>query len=207
MFIDQLEAEASVEAVKANPIGICLVSTLARANNLANGHSFLDIILARLWKHNPIIRGELGPDNSENDLKRLGYRKSAEGNWETHEDYSNRMSGLCAGYAAIASRNFTKTKMINPHPLSNIWFLFAYYCNANPDSLTNTHYFCIKTMLEISIRTMCQIYAQQGIKLVSLLIGPFAEEGIKRGRSGAISLKAMGEIWKTDGLDLEVKKQ
>lgn len=210
MVVDQFEAESAVSSNTATPIGICISSALARPNTGANGHSFLDIILARLWKHNAILRGELAPVNpaapNESELVRLGYRRDDSGAWEKEEDYGNRLSGLCAGYASIASRNFTKVSLKNPHPMANLWFLFAHYMNSPIERLSNTHFFCLKTMLELSHKSLMQIYAQQGVKMVCALVGPFAEAGERIGRSGAVSLKAQGEIWRKEGVELIPKK-
>ncbi|RPA72201.1 GLE1-domain-containing protein [Ascobolus immersus RN42] len=201
MVIEQFEAEVAVNPKVAGPIGICLTSTLSRPAMMANGVSFLDILVARIWKRNMIVRGEIGPDATDADLKRLGYLKTEEGKWEGKEEFSTRLGGLSAGYAAIASRNFTKASMSNPHPMHNLWFLYAHYLNTPAAKLTNSHYFAIKTMLETSMKTFVTLYAQQGVKMIDAIVGPFADEGVKLGRNGAASLKALGDVLKKEGLD------
>jgi nucleoporin GLE1 len=91
--------------------------------------------------------------------------------------------------------------MSNPHPMHNLWFLYAHYLNTPASKLTNSHYFAIKTMLETSMKTFVTLYNQQGLKMIEAIVGPFADEGAKLGRNGAASLKALGDVLKKDGLD------
>ena len=51
----------------ADPIGVSAISAFADERLLVNGHSFIDIVIARLKKKNPILAGELGPEATESD--------------------------------------------------------------------------------------------------------------------------------------------
>lgn len=104
LLVKQVEAECSIKPETADPLGITIIATFAGDGLTVNGNSFIDIILARLLKRNPILRGELGPEDTEKDRKRLGWKVDEEGTWEAEEAHINSLVGLTAGYAAIAGR-------------------------------------------------------------------------------------------------------
>lgn len=104
LLVKQVEAECSIKPETADPIGITIIATFANADLTINGKSFIDIIIARLLKRNPILRGELGPENTEAGRKRLGWKVDEDGKWEAEEAHINSLVGLTAGYAAIAGR-------------------------------------------------------------------------------------------------------
>lgn len=103
MVVRQVEAEAAVSIKTANPIGIAVVSSLAREPLLANGRSFIDIIIARLWKKCPILQGVLGPEDTVGQRTALGWKRMGD-QWEGDEPHVNRMVGYVGGFAAIAGR-------------------------------------------------------------------------------------------------------
>lgn len=104
MLVRQVEAECSIKPETADPIGITIIAAFASDELTINGKSFIDIIIARLLKRNPILRGELGPEDTEPDRKRLGWKVDEDGKWEAEETHINSLVGLTAGYAAIAGR-------------------------------------------------------------------------------------------------------
>ena len=106
MVVRQVETESSVAIKTANPIGVAVVSALARDPLLANGRSFIDIIVARLWKKCPILQGVLGPEDTPRAREALGWIKTKPGDqWEGDEAHVNRMVGYTAGFAAIGGRS------------------------------------------------------------------------------------------------------
>lgn len=103
MVVRQVEAESAVSIKTANPIGVAIVSALARDPLVVDGRSFIDIIIARLWKKCPILRGVLGPENTVGQREALGWKRDGD-TWETEDAHINRMVGYSAGFAAIAGR-------------------------------------------------------------------------------------------------------
>lgn len=197
MVVRQVEAESAVSIKTANPIGIAVVSSLAREQLLANGRSFIDIIIARLWKKCPILQGVLGPEETVGQRMALGWQKKT-GEWEGDEQHVNRMVGYCAGFAAIAGRNFMNTQQLNnPYPQFNLWFIFAHMAN-NPEGLTNTHFFCIKTMLEVAGDMIRKVYGPQGDKLVTVIMGQLSLSGVKQKFAGAFGLQALAAKFESD---------
>lgn len=72
----------------------------------------------------------------------------------------------------------------------NLWQKLAMLLNTPPDKLTNTHYSAMKMMLEVSMGKLIKTYGPQGLKLMQVIFGQWADEGIKRGHSGAVGLSA-----------------
>ncbi|KAF8420819.1 GLE1-like protein-domain-containing protein [Tirmania nivea] len=197
MVVRQVEAESAVSIKTANPIGVAVVSSLARDLLLANGRSFIDIIIARLWKKCPILQGVLGPEETVGQRMALGWQKKA-GEWEGDEQHINRMVGYCAGFAAIAGRNFMSTQNLNnPYPPFNLWFILAYMAN-NPERLTNTHFFCIKAILEVSGDALRKVYGPQGSKLADIIMGQLSQFGVKQQFAGGFGLQALAAKFEND---------
>lgn len=80
--------------------------------------------------------------------------------------------------------------MESPLPMFNLWQKLAMFLNTPPEKLTNTHYSAVKMMLEVSMSKLIKTYGPQGLKLMQLFLGPWVEEGIRRGHSGAMGLGA-----------------
>ena len=87
--------------------------------------------------------------------------------------------------------------LMNPYPPFNLWFLLAYFAN-NPDKLTNTHFFCIKTMLEVAGDTIRKVYGREGEKLVTIILTELAEYGVKKKYAGGLGLQALGAKFERD---------
>lgn len=100
----QLLQECSSKTDAADPIGVVIASVFADPKYCPGGRSFVDIFVARLLKTNPILRGEMGPDATDADRERLGWKKDANGLTESEAEYSGRMQALTAGFVAIAAR-------------------------------------------------------------------------------------------------------
>lgn len=69
----------------------------------------------------------------------------------------------------------------------------------NPDRLTNTHFFCIKTMLEVAGDTLRKVYGREADKLIRILFNDLAEYGVQKKFAGAIGLQALGSKFEKDG--------
>ncbi|RPB03701.1 GLE1-domain-containing protein [Choiromyces venosus 120613-1] len=198
LLVMQVISECAMKPGTADPIGVAVISTFADERLLVNGHSFIDIVIARLLKKNPILTGELGPEATEGDRKRLGWIQEEDGTWESEENHVNRMVGLAAGFTAIAGRNFGNSKMVNPYPIFNLWYAVAIVLNAPAEKLTNTHYFVMKTFLEVGARKLVDVYGHQAKKLVELAVGDWALRGEAQGFAGAVSVKAFGKFLRNE---------
>lgn len=91
----------------------------------------------------------------------------------------------------------TTQDLNNPYPPFNLWFILAHMAN-NPERLTNTHFFCIKTILEVSGDTIRKVYGQQGDKLVNVIMGQLSEFGVKQKFAGGFGLHALASKFEND---------
>lgn len=215
MVVRQVEAESAVSIKTANPIGVAVVSALAREGLLANNKSFIDVIVARLWKKCPILQGVLGPEDTVGQMQALGWKKLGD-QWEGDEAHVNRMVGYVAGFSAIAGRfvanttsnydpclscydrNFMNSQALNnPYPPFNLWFILAYMSN-NADKLTNTHFFCIKTILEVAGDTLRKVYGKEAEKLINIIFQQLATYGANKKYAGGLGLQALRAKFEKD---------
>src|SRR5207248_2586351 len=65
--------------------------------------------------------------------------------------HNERMTGLGAGFAALALRNFSKTKWRNPFPPREYWECLANIVNVPPHEVQPTHLIVLKSMVENAV--------------------------------------------------------
>jgi len=100
----QLLQECTSKSDAADPMGVVIAGIFADPKYCPGGRSLIDIFVARFLKWNPILLGQLGPDNTEADRERLGWKRDKDGSMESEESYGGRMQALTAGFVAIAAR-------------------------------------------------------------------------------------------------------
>lgn len=103
MMVKQVTTEGASRVSAIDPVGVVVASAFAHPATMYNTKSFMDVFIARLHKNNPILRGVTGPELTNEDRIRLGW-KHDDGKWESDEDHINRIAGQCAGWASLACR-------------------------------------------------------------------------------------------------------
>jgi nucleoporin GLE1 len=88
--------------------------------------------------------------------------------------------------------------MVNPYPIFNLWYAVASLLNIPADKLTNSHYFVMKTLLEVGAKKLVDVYGHQAKKLVDLTVTAWASRGAEQGHSGATAVKAFGKFLKQE---------
>ena len=148
-IIAQFIDEASVSPKSADPVGVAAVTIFADRAYQWQQNSFIDILIAKYHFLCPVLWGIYGNDKTENGRKRLGWgRVEPGGPWVSEQRHSERMTGLGAGFAALALRDFSKSKNQNPFPTSNYWRSLAYIINTPPEDTLQTHFLVLKAMIE-----------------------------------------------------------
>lgn len=89
------------------------------------------------------------------------------------------------------------SQLNNPYPPFNLWAILAHMAN-NPDRLTNTHFFCVKAMLEVAGDTLRKVYMRQADKLIHAIFKQVAEYGVKQKFAGGQALQALGHKFERD---------
>lgn len=108
MAVRQINQECTVKADAADPIGVVIAAISADPKYSPGGRSLIDIFIARFLKRNPILLGADGPDATDADRARLGWKKvvSSEGGvaTEREDEYIGRIQSYTAGFVALAGR-------------------------------------------------------------------------------------------------------
>lgn len=84
--------------------------------------------------------------------------------------------------------------MVNPYPIFNLWHAVAALLNHPMEKLTNSHFFVMKTLLQVGAKKLVGVYGHQAKKLVELCITDWAIKGVEFGLGGASAVKAYGKF-------------
>jgi len=191
-IINQFIDEAGVMPKQADPIGVVAVSMFAQAEFRWKGLPLIDILLAKFHVVCPILWGVYGDETTEGGRTALGWWREAPGGpWVTEQRHSERMTGLGAGFAALALRDFSKSKQVNPFPPSNYWHAMACIVNTPPAQVTQTHFIVLKAMIENYIPRFIGYYGQAAKAALRKAIVEFPQQSPKSiGASGLATLTA-----------------
>ena len=122
----------------------------------------MDVLLAKYHACCPILWGIYGNEKTAQGRSRIGWWKE-DGGWVSEQRHSERMAGLGAGYAAIALRDFSKSKNENPYPPSNYWKTMSYILNTPAAQIQLTHFFVLKALIDGYIPRFISFYGQAGL--------------------------------------------
>ncbi|MCJ1364614.1 hypothetical protein MMC16_003727 [Acarospora aff. strigata] len=151
-IISQFIDEASVSPKTADPIGVVAVSVFAANEFRWQGHSLIDILLAKYHIVCPVLWGIYGDERTVHGKTRLGWWREDKDDpnapWISAQRHSERMTGLGAGFAALALRNFEKSRLESPFPNVHYWQALAAIVNVPPNEVSQTHFIVLKAMIE-----------------------------------------------------------
>ena len=148
-IISQYIDEGGVSPKTADPIGIIASHIFAHPDFRWNGVSLIDILLAKYHVVCPAIFGIYGPETTEQGKQAIGWwREKPSGPFISQQRHYERMTGLGAGFAALALRNYEKSKLTNPFPDYHYWEALARIANVPSAKLTETHFVVLKGMVE-----------------------------------------------------------
>lgn len=116
--------------------------------------SLITILICKFHAAAPILFGISGPENTPAGRLRLGWRRdfAKEGDQQKsfvlEQRQYDRLTGLGAGYASLALRNFSKARLTNPFPPINFWQSLAWIVNTEPEEVNVSQLILLKSMLE-----------------------------------------------------------
>lgn len=194
MLIKQLVDEAGVTPKAADPIGVLAVSIFAQKDLLWRNTSLIDILIAKLRIVCPVLFGLRGSEKTEEGRDRLGWWKE-NGTFIPEQVHNVRMTGLGAGYAAIALRDFSRSAMRNPYPPSRYWQSMAAILNTPQPS--STHYLVLKAMIENYESRFLTFYGSAARAALRLALVQFPERGSEH-TVAASALKVLGDKLRRD---------
>ncbi|KAI1093990.1 GLE1-domain-containing protein [Rostrohypoxylon terebratum] len=199
--INQFINECFAQPKIADPIGVTVAIIFSKDIYLWRGKTLIDILMAKFRVSCPVLFGYHGNEKTEQGRLRLGWKKSA-GGFIPEQQHSDRMKGLGAGYAAIALRNFGKTKNTNPWPPSNYWAAMARIVNTPPADISETQFVVLRAMIETSEEKFIQFYGNAAIAALRKALVEFPEKAVNK-TPGASGLQVLAQILKRDiGLEL-----
>jgi nucleoporin GLE1 len=161
-IISQFSSESGISIKAAEPAGVLVAQIFAAPEYQLQGHSLIDILLAKLHVVCPVLWGVYGDEKTAEGRLRLGWRRE-DGAFVSESRHHERVSGLGAGFASIALRNFTKSRLQNPFPPTNFWKCLSNILNVPPGDVQPTHLFVLKAMLENSAERFIQFYGSAAV--------------------------------------------
>jgi nucleoporin GLE1 len=159
-----VSSAATTKFNAAEPYGVLLAHVFSSPKFKWHGHSFADIILAKMHVACPVVFGIYGPEMKEHGRARLGWRK-IDGEWVPSSVHYERMKGIGAGWASLTLRNFTRARISsglqNPLPAWHFWRSISCIVNTPPDQATATHFIVLKAMLHNDyVKSFVAFYGQ-----------------------------------------------
>ena len=162
--INQWASEGGAKIEAADPPGFVASYIFSIDDTKVQGHSFIDILLAKLHVVCPVPFGIYGSEKSDAGRARLGWEREMDGKtsrktrWTAEQRHHDRMRGLGAGFAAISLRDFSRAPMPNPYPPVNYWQAMARIVNIPSRDITTSHLIVLKAMIETSVGAFAKFY-------------------------------------------------
>ncbi|EFR01537.1 hypothetical protein MGYG_04540 [Nannizzia gypsea CBS 118893] len=156
--------EAGVTTKCAEPLGVLTAQIFSMDAFCYQGQSMIDILMAKYRFLCPVLWGFYGDQSTDQGKAAIGwYREEKNGPFISPQLHEERMTGLGAGYAAIALRNFAKSPRQNPYPNSNFWKSLSYIVNVPPAEVQDTHLVVLTAMLRYSAPRIVNFWGDMGV--------------------------------------------
>lgn len=175
--INQFINEASIQPKTADPVGTIASHIFSYGEFRWHGISVVDILFAKLHVVCPVLFGIHGNESTKDGKIRLGWwqddKDSSEPSWVPSQVHYERMTGIGAGFASLALRNYEKTKLVNPVPNSVFWRTWANMVNLPAQYVTQTHYIVLKAMIENQAPRIMEFWGDVGLAALRLTLIDF----------------------------------
>ena len=100
------------------------------------------------------------------------------------------MTGLGAGFAALAMRNYEKAKLDNPYPNIHYWKALVAIINVPPAEITQTHFVVLKAMIENYEPRFLEFYGDAALAVLRIALVDFP----RRGQQQSVAAKALAGL-------------
>lgn len=166
-IIAHLVSEAGVSPKYGEPIGVLTAHIFSNEAFIFQGYPMIDILLAKFRVVCPVLWGFYGSEEtSEGKAANGWWREESNGPFVDQQVHAERMTGLGAGYAAIALRNFGKSQRQNPYPCTHFWKSLANIINVPPSEVQSTHLLVLYTLLRYSGERVTMFFGDMGILIL-----------------------------------------
>lgn len=186
--------EAGISPRIADPIGTIASHIFSLAEFHWEGMSLIDILIAKMHVVCPILWGIYGDETTAQGKARIGWwREEKNGPWISEHRHKERMTGLGAGFAALALRNYEKARMENPYPNTKYWQSLSYIINTPPTEVTTTHFVILKAMIEHYESKFLDIFGDAAVFALRKALVDFPERATRQGMA-AKALSTLVEV-------------
>lgn len=199
-IINQFITEAGANPKAADPVGVFTALIFSTPDFQWRGRPLIDILMAKFRVVCPALFGLRGNDRTERGRTALGWRRDGP-SWITEQSHNDRMTGLAAGFASIALRDFSKSKKGNPYPPTNYWTALAAILNTPKGETSNTQCIVLRGVIEGHEQRFLNFYGNAALAALRLALVDFPNKAPENA-AAAGSLRALGELLKADGLYL-----
>ena len=193
-FID----EAGVSPKTADPVGVIASHIFTMPAFRWNDLSLIDILLAKLHVVCPVLFGIYGDGITKEGKRLLGWWQEGT-TWVSEQRHRERMTGLGAGFAALSTRNYSKTELKNPFPNYKYWQSLSYFLNTPPEDITETHFVVLKAMIENNETRFLEIYGSAAQTVLRQALVEFPRRSPRLQNSiSAVALSGLADVLKKD---------
>ena len=209
-LITQLLDEASAATKLADPLGIIASHVFASQTFLIAGrYSLIDVLLAKYHLICPVLfivppqppfSTIRSLESSTEGRALIGWRKD-----DPPQRHYERQTGLGAGFAALALRNYEKAKALSsPLPQLEWWKSVARICSLPGEILTDTHCIVLKSMIEGQEQRILEFFGSAGkMAMKEAVVGirqkvRAADGGKREGSTAAKGLAGLKDVLEKD---------
>jgi nucleoporin GLE1 len=197
-LLAQFLGEAAIKPKAADAVGVLGSSIFGNIELLWNGHSLIDILVAKLHFLCPVLFGIYGPETTAAGKARIGWRVDpGTGAPVSQQRHFERMTGLGAGFSSIALRNFDKARASHPFPPWHFWRAMADIVNTPTEMITETHLVVLKAMLEHSEQRILDFFGSAGRAALRLALVDFPAR-VRNDAMAANALRLLPDVWMRD---------
>ncbi|KAH8772759.1 putative RNA export mediator protein, partial [Diaporthe sp. PMI_573] len=203
-ILNQFISEAASNTKTADPVGVCAAAVFSDPIFQWRGQPLIDILIAKFHVICPVLFGARGSEKTDQGRDLVGWKRRGTA-WVPETEHMDRMTGLAAGYAAIALRDFSKAKKQNPYPMPHYWESMAKIVNTPPQQMSVTQCVVLRSMIDHHEARFLQFYGSAAIAALRLALVDFPAAAAAAGlKDNAVqSLAVHAEILKTRvGLNL-----
>lgn len=192
--ISQFIDEGGVSPKSADPVGIVASHIFSIVEFRWHGLSLIDILIAKMHVVCPVIWGIYGDESTAEGKLRIGWwqedKDTASPTWVSSQEHNQRMTGLGAGFAALAMRNYEKAKLDNPYPNIHYWKALVAIINVPPAEITQTHFVVLKAMIENYEPRFLEFYGDAALAVLRIALVDFP----RRGQQQSVAAKALAGL-------------
>jgi nucleoporin GLE1 len=191
-IITQFINECGANPKAADPIGVFTAQVFSSVEFHWRGKSLIDILIAKFRVVCPALFGFNGNDKTPRGREALAWKKE-DGKWVTEQSHNDRMTGLGAGFASIALRDFSKSSRTNPYPPTHYWKALASIVNTPANETSSTQCVVLRSMIDGHEKRFLTFYGDAAVAALRLALVEFPKK-VPATASAVGALGALAEV-------------